>query len=108
MSCISLIHSFQIMNLERQLSATLRLGNNPKKFLKMSFFCESLFWLLLKMHFWCRFRNNLLWLHTVFAVVYLIVTVILLRRHTSQMKGMPRETVSRCLRRTFDHSTSSL
>ncbi|XP_046878066.1 LOW QUALITY PROTEIN: CSC1-like protein 1 [Hypomesus transpacificus] len=36
--------------------------------------------------------NNLLWLHTVFAVLYLILTVALLRRHTSQMKGMRRET----------------
>ncbi|XP_042247031.1 CSC1-like protein 1 [Thunnus maccoyii] len=36
--------------------------------------------------------NNLLWLHTVFAVVYLTLTVVLLRRHTSQMKGMRRET----------------
>ncbi|CAB1340157.1 unnamed protein product [Coregonus sp. 'balchen'] len=34
--------------------------------------------------------NNLLWLHTVFAVIYLILTVLLLRRHTSQMKGMGR------------------
>uniref|UniRef100_A0A8C9ZQ93 Transmembrane protein 63A n=1 Tax=Sander lucioperca TaxID=283035 RepID=A0A8C9ZQ93_SANLU len=39
-------------------------------------------------------KNNLLWLHTVFAVLYLILTVVLLRRHTSQMKGMRRETVS--------------
>lgn len=36
--------------------------------------------------------NHLLWLHTVFAVFYLILTVALLRRHTSQMKGMRRET----------------
>lgn len=86
----------------------LRLGNYPKNNLKMSLFYESLFWFLLKMHFWCHFRNNLLWLHTVFAVVYLILTVTLLRRHTSQMKGIPRETVSCCLRRHFDHSTSSL
>uniref|UniRef100_A0A8C8H1D9 Transmembrane protein 63A n=1 Tax=Oncorhynchus tshawytscha TaxID=74940 RepID=A0A8C8H1D9_ONCTS len=34
--------------------------------------------------------NNLLWIHTVFAVIYLILTVLLLRRHTSQMKGMGR------------------
>uniref|UniRef100_A0A8C9ZL82 Transmembrane protein 63A n=1 Tax=Sander lucioperca TaxID=283035 RepID=A0A8C9ZL82_SANLU len=33
-------------------------------------------------------KNNLLWLHTVFAVLYLILTVVLLRRHTSQMKGI--------------------
>ncbi|CAK6962173.1 CSC1-like protein 1 [Scomber scombrus] len=36
--------------------------------------------------------NNLLWLHTVLAVVYLTLTVVLLRRHTSQMKGVRRET----------------
>ncbi|XP_067098226.1 CSC1-like protein 1 [Osmerus mordax] len=36
--------------------------------------------------------NKLLWLHTVFAVLYLILTVALLRRHTSQIKGMRRET----------------
>lgn len=40
------------------------------------------------------FRNDLLWLHTVFAVLYLILTVILLKRHTSQIKARPRETVS--------------
>ncbi|KAL0967528.1 hypothetical protein UPYG_G00253390 [Umbra pygmaea] len=34
--------------------------------------------------------DKLLWLHTVFAVIYLILTVLLLRRHTSQMKGMAR------------------
>uniref|UniRef100_A0A671X3T9 Transmembrane protein 63A n=1 Tax=Sparus aurata TaxID=8175 RepID=A0A671X3T9_SPAAU len=37
--------------------------------------------------------SNLLWLHTVFAVLYLILTVFLLRHYTSQIKGMPRETV---------------
>ncbi|KAM7395564.1 hypothetical protein PAMA_007029 [Pampus argenteus] len=36
--------------------------------------------------------NKLLWLHTVFAVVYLTLTVVLLRHHTSQMKDMRRET----------------
>ncbi|XP_057179481.1 CSC1-like protein 1 isoform X1 [Triplophysa rosa] len=35
--------------------------------------------------------NNLLWLHTVFAVLYLVLTVALLRRHTSKMKGTKRE-----------------
>uniref|UniRef100_A0A8D3DXI2 Transmembrane protein 63A n=1 Tax=Scophthalmus maximus TaxID=52904 RepID=A0A8D3DXI2_SCOMX len=37
--------------------------------------------------------NNLLWLHTVFAVLYLILTVIVLRRHTTQIKGISRETL---------------
>ncbi|XP_063757460.1 CSC1-like protein 1 [Eleginops maclovinus] len=36
--------------------------------------------------------DNLLWLHTVFAVLYLILTVVVLRHHTSQMKGERRET----------------
>uniref|UniRef100_A0A7N8XGF9 Transmembrane protein 63A n=1 Tax=Mastacembelus armatus TaxID=205130 RepID=A0A7N8XGF9_9TELE len=38
--------------------------------------------------------DYLLWLHTVFAVLYLILTVVLLRRHTSKMKGVRRETVT--------------
>uniref|UniRef100_A0AAY4DLU4 Transmembrane protein 63A n=1 Tax=Denticeps clupeoides TaxID=299321 RepID=A0AAY4DLU4_9TELE len=41
--------------------------------------------------------NNLLWLHTVFAVLYLALTVGLLRHHTSQMKGMQRETARNTL-----------
>ncbi|XP_038132441.1 CSC1-like protein 1 [Cyprinodon tularosa] len=36
-------------------------------------------------------QNNFLWLHTVFAIVYLFLTVLLLRLHTSKMKGMRRE-----------------
>ncbi|GAA6102605.1 CSC1-like protein 1 isoform X1 [Tachysurus ichikawai] len=36
--------------------------------------------------------DKLLWLHTVFAVLYLILTVALLRHHTSLMKGSRRET----------------
>lgn len=42
----------------------------------------------------CFHSNNLLWLHTVFAVLYLMLTVALLRRHTSKMKGTKREIVS--------------
>ncbi|KAM3860996.1 CSC1-like protein 1 [Diretmus argenteus] len=41
--------------------------------------------------------NKLLWLHTVFGVLYLILTVVLLRRHTSQMKVMRRETTRNTL-----------
>ncbi|XP_070781567.1 CSC1-like protein 1 [Enoplosus armatus] len=41
--------------------------------------------------------NNLLWLHTVFAVLYLTLTVVLLRHHTSQIKGMRRETTRNTL-----------
>ncbi|XP_062267137.1 CSC1-like protein 1 [Platichthys flesus] len=35
--------------------------------------------------------NNLLWAHTVVAVVYLIMTVLLLRHHTSQVQDISRE-----------------
>ncbi|XP_017579513.1 CSC1-like protein 1 [Pygocentrus nattereri] len=42
-------------------------------------------------------RDKLLWLHTVFAVLYLILTVVLLRRHTSLMKGTKRETTQKTL-----------
>ncbi|XP_071335090.1 CSC1-like protein 1 isoform X2 [Trachinotus anak] len=41
--------------------------------------------------------NNLLWLHTVFAVLYLALTVVLLRHYTSQMKGIRRETTRNTL-----------
>ncbi|XP_061785779.1 CSC1-like protein 1 [Nerophis lumbriciformis] len=41
--------------------------------------------------------NDLLWLHTVFAVLYLALTVIVLRHHTSQMKGMGRDTTRNTL-----------
>ncbi|XP_061560413.1 CSC1-like protein 1 isoform X3 [Phycodurus eques] len=36
--------------------------------------------------------DNWLWLHTVFAVLYLALTVVVLRHHTSQMKGMGQDT----------------
>uniref|UniRef100_A0A673H460 CSC1-like protein 2 n=1 Tax=Sinocyclocheilus rhinocerous TaxID=307959 RepID=A0A673H460_9TELE len=39
--------------------------------------------------------DTLLWLHTIFAVLYLMITVALLRRHASKMKGTKREIVSR-------------
>ncbi|KAM8726302.1 CSC1-like protein 1 [Acanthopagrus schlegelii] len=41
--------------------------------------------------------SKLLWLHTVFAVLYLILTVFLLRHYTSQIKSMPRETTRNTL-----------
>lgn len=41
--------------------------------------------------------NKLLWLHTVFAVLYLILTVVFLRRHTSQMRHMRKEIVRNAL-----------
>uniref|UniRef100_A0A673H467 CSC1-like protein 2 n=1 Tax=Sinocyclocheilus rhinocerous TaxID=307959 RepID=A0A673H467_9TELE len=36
-------------------------------------------------------NDTLLWLHTIFAVLYLMITVALLRRHASKMKGTKRE-----------------
>ncbi|XP_040920333.1 CSC1-like protein 1 isoform X2 [Toxotes jaculatrix] len=41
--------------------------------------------------------NYLLWLHTAFAVFYLILTVVLLQYHTSKMKGISRETTRNTL-----------
>ncbi|XP_051544168.1 CSC1-like protein 1 isoform X2 [Myxocyprinus asiaticus] len=41
--------------------------------------------------------DKLLWLHTVFSVLYLMLTVALLRRHTSKMKGTKRETARNTL-----------
>ncbi|XP_077366549.1 CSC1-like protein 1 [Festucalex cinctus] len=41
--------------------------------------------------------NDWLWLHTVFAVLYLALTVVLLRHHTSQMKGMGPDTARNTL-----------
>lgn len=54
------------------------------------------------------FRNTLLWLHTVFAVLYLILTVVLLKRHTSQIKARPRETVSHWLCKDYKRLSSVL
>uniref|UniRef100_A0A4W5MUV7 Transmembrane protein 63A n=1 Tax=Hucho hucho TaxID=62062 RepID=A0A4W5MUV7_9TELE len=50
--------------------------------------------------------NNLLWIHTVFAVIYLILTVLLLRRHTSQMKDMGRGLVSSSVPSVTTNSSS--
>ncbi|XP_076862449.1 CSC1-like protein 1 isoform X2 [Brachyhypopomus gauderio] len=41
--------------------------------------------------------DKLLWLHTVFALLYLILTVALLKHHTSSMKCTRRETTRRTL-----------
>uniref|UniRef100_H3A4T1 Transmembrane protein 63A n=1 Tax=Latimeria chalumnae TaxID=7897 RepID=H3A4T1_LATCH len=41
--------------------------------------------------------SHLLWLHTVFAVVYLILTVLIMRHHTSKMKYKEDDTVKRTL-----------
>ncbi|XP_036405585.1 CSC1-like protein 1 [Megalops cyprinoides] len=41
--------------------------------------------------------DKLMWLHTVFAVLYLILTVAVLRHHTSQMKDIHTDTDRRTL-----------
>lgn len=40
------------------------------------------------------FRNELLWLHTVFAFLYLLMTVYSMRRHTSKMHYKEDDLVS--------------
>lgn len=47
----SVLYCFQKMNLERRLLGMLRLGNYPKRYLKISFFWELLFSFLSKIHF---------------------------------------------------------
>lgn len=42
-----------------------------------------------------RDRNNLLWLHTTFAFLYLLLTVYSMRRHTSKMRYKEDDLVSR-------------
>lgn len=95
-SCNPTVYLFQIMNLERQLLGIFSAGNYCIRYINKSLYYKTVLWFGRdKMYrVVCRFRNMLLWLHTVFAVLYLILTVVLLRRHTSQIKGMRRETVS--------------
>ncbi|CAJ0923973.1 unnamed protein product [Ranitomeya imitator] len=42
-------------------------------------------------------RNNLLWLHTTFAFLYLLLTVYSMRRHTSKMRYKEDDLVKRTL-----------
>ncbi|XP_075060581.1 mechanosensitive cation channel TMEM63B isoform X1 [Mixophyes fleayi] len=42
-------------------------------------------------------RNNLLWLHTTFAFLYLLLTVYSMRRHTSRMRYKEDDLVKRTL-----------
>ena len=42
----------------------------------------------------CPTRNNLLWLHTSFAFLYLLLTVYSMRRHTSKMRYKEDDLVS--------------
>lgn len=42
----------------------------------------------------CPHRNNLLWLHTSFAFLYLLLTVYSMRRHTSKMRYKEDDLVS--------------
>ena len=39
--------------------------------------------------------NNLLWLHTIFAILYLILTVVFMRHHTQSIKYKEESLVSR-------------
>lgn len=41
-------------------------------------------------------RNNLLWLHTSFAFLYLLLTVYSMRRHTSKMRYKEDDLVRKC------------
>lgn len=41
--------------------------------------------------------NNLLWLHTVFAVVYLILTVVFMRHHMKYVTYKEENIVSVCI-----------
>ncbi|XP_003216139.1 CSC1-like protein 1 isoform X2 [Anolis carolinensis] len=41
--------------------------------------------------------DNLLWLHTIFAVVYLILTVVFMKHHTSSIKYKDESVVKRTL-----------
>uniref|UniRef100_A0A5F9DTI3 Transmembrane protein 63B n=1 Tax=Oryctolagus cuniculus TaxID=9986 RepID=A0A5F9DTI3_RABIT len=45
----------------------------------------------------CAPRNNLLWLHTSFAFLYLLLTVYSMRRHTSKMRYKEDDLVKRTL-----------
>lgn len=42
------------------------------------------------------YRNNLLWLHTSFAFLYLLLTVYSMRRHTSKMRYKEDDLVRKC------------
>lgn len=42
----------------------------------------------------CSARNHLLWLHTSFAFLYLLLTVYSMRRHTSKMRYKEDDLVS--------------
>uniref|UniRef100_A0A665T1Q6 Transmembrane protein 63B n=1 Tax=Echeneis naucrates TaxID=173247 RepID=A0A665T1Q6_ECHNA len=48
-------------------------------------------------HVLCSFRTNLLWLHTSFAFMYLLLTVYSMRRHTSKMHYKEDDLVKRTL-----------
>uniref|UniRef100_A0A8C3Y649 Transmembrane protein 63B n=1 Tax=Catharus ustulatus TaxID=91951 RepID=A0A8C3Y649_CATUS len=51
--------------------------------------------------------NNLLWLHTTFAFLYLLLTVYSMRRHTSKMRYKEDDLVI-CLRGIFDATCDEL
>lgn len=53
-------------------------------------------------------RNNLLWLHTSFAFLYLLLTVYSMRRHTSKMRYKEDDLVSGAEPRSALSPASSL
>ena len=53
-------------------------------------------------------RNNLLWLHTSFAFLYLLLTVYSMRRHTSKMRYKEDDLVSGAEHRSTLSPASSL
>ncbi|XP_075451608.1 mechanosensitive cation channel TMEM63A [Ascaphus truei] len=44
-----------------------------------------------------QYQNSLLWVHTVFAVIYLILTIVFMRHHTSAIKYKDENTVKQTL-----------
>ncbi|XP_078398859.1 mechanosensitive cation channel TMEM63B-like [Cetorhinus maximus] len=42
-----------------------------------------------------KIENNLLWLHTIFGVIYLVLTIFVLRHHTSSMQNN-EDDVAKC------------
>ncbi|GCB81464.1 hypothetical protein scyTo_0021842, partial [Scyliorhinus torazame] len=44
-----------------------------------------------------KIENNLLWIHTIFGVIYLLLTIFVLRHHTSSMQPSEEDVVKRTL-----------
>lgn len=98
------------MTSARQLSGIFRTGKllTQRKVCAAPWFCRSVLTKKKQKPPSGCFRNTLLWLHTVFAVLYLILTVFLLKRHTSQIKARPTETVSHRLCKDYKRLSGAL